>query len=68
MTIKICKCGGKGTALEGQKACREYFEIRCCLCGRQTAKHLTAEGAVKDWNFMMSDDDPEELTETEEQG
>lgn len=68
MEVKKCKCGGKGILYNGLSAYDGYYEVRCRECKRQTAKHVRAEDAVKDWNYMVSEKEQrEEYTNTEEE-
>ena len=48
----ICEDGGYVEALEGKSAFNYYYEIRCRVCGRQTAKHVRMEDAERDWQYM----------------
>lgn len=46
------KCGEVlGVTLERKKAPILCFYVRCGRCGRESAKHIEAEDAIKDWRF-----------------
>ena len=50
-----CVCGGEEEnigILTGSTRYDRFYKVACSECGRETAKHKTAEGAIEDWNRM----------------
>ena len=46
------KCGEiEKVQLERKKAPILCFYVKCYGCGRESAKHIEAEEAIKDWRF-----------------
>ena len=56
--IKPCSCGGNRSDVElkaGKSQIFLYWQARCTRCGRETAKHRTAEGAAYEWNHPQEE-------------
>ena len=47
------QCGEQDRVeLKSGRAAVKYWFVRCPVCGMITAKHRTAEGAVREWNHL----------------
>ena len=58
MLKRQCVCGEhEGVELiEGNSAYSHFWQVKCKRCGKVTAKHMDAEGAIRDWNHMEERD------------
>lgn len=60
MVKRQCVCGAwDEIRLEQKKDPIRCYFVRCPRCGRETAKHIKAEDAIRDWNHMEDHHEPE---------
>ena len=48
-----CSCGATRDDVElkaGRSRMIRFWQVRCARCGRETAKHMRPDGALREWN------------------